>query len=235
MGIPERKEREKELRREAIIQAAQEVFFEKGLGLATMDEIAERAELSKGTLYLYYKSKEDLYITVSMRGVETLAMMFERVVETGQPTLKLVFALGDAYLDFFKQHRQYFRMFAFMQASSLHTQVSQEVLQSCAVHNDRVWKVVVDVIQRAIDEGIFKSDINPWQAAIILWSNGNGLMREMDRAGDHWSMHMNLDLEETARKAYQYLIEGMLNDEREAELVKEFFPPPAAIISSSSS
>lgn len=60
MGTHERKEREREHRREDILDAAQHVFFEKGLPTATMDEIAEIAELSKGTLYLYYKSKEDL-------------------------------------------------------------------------------------------------------------------------------------------------------------------------------
>ena len=57
MGIHERKEREKEHRRDEILNAAQKVFFEKGLQSATMDEIAEAAELSKGTLYLYYGSK----------------------------------------------------------------------------------------------------------------------------------------------------------------------------------
>lgn len=67
MGIQERKEREKESRKEEIINAAQKIFFEKGLPAATMDEIAEAAELSKGTLYLYYKSKEDLYLAVTMR------------------------------------------------------------------------------------------------------------------------------------------------------------------------
>jgi TetR/AcrR family transcriptional regulator len=71
MGITERKEREKEHRKEEIIDAAQKVFFEKGLLLTTMDEIAEIAELSKGTLYLYYKSKENLYLAVMMRGTET--------------------------------------------------------------------------------------------------------------------------------------------------------------------
>ncbi|MDL1893205.1 helix-turn-helix transcriptional regulator, partial [Sphingobacteriales bacterium CHB3] len=52
MGIIERKEREKEQRREEIVTAAEKIFFEKGLAIATMDEIAEAAELSKGTLYL---------------------------------------------------------------------------------------------------------------------------------------------------------------------------------------
>ena len=72
MGIVERKEREKEHRREEIIDAAQRIFFQKGLSAATMDEIAEAAELSKGTLYLYYNSKEDLYLSVMLRGMDIL-------------------------------------------------------------------------------------------------------------------------------------------------------------------
>jgi len=61
MGILERKERERGHRREEIIDAAQHVFFEKGLYVATMDEIAEKAEFAIGTLYKFFKNKEDLY------------------------------------------------------------------------------------------------------------------------------------------------------------------------------
>jgi TetR/AcrR family transcriptional regulator len=50
MGITERKEREKEQRRNAIIDAAEKIFFTKGMDNSTMDDVAEEAELSKGTL-----------------------------------------------------------------------------------------------------------------------------------------------------------------------------------------
>ena len=58
MGIQERKEREKLQRREDIIDAAEKVFFKKDLDSATMDDVANEAELSKGTLYIYFKSKK---------------------------------------------------------------------------------------------------------------------------------------------------------------------------------
>lgn len=61
MGIAERRQREKELRREAIIKAATEIFKKKGLTASTMEEIASRAELSKATLYLYFTNKEELF------------------------------------------------------------------------------------------------------------------------------------------------------------------------------
>ncbi len=105
MGIPERKEREKEHRREEIIDAAQKIFFQKGLIVATMDEIAEAAELSKGTLYLYYKSKEDLYLAVMARGIDVLYEMFRDVFSAGRPTLTSIANLGEVYYEFFKQHR----------------------------------------------------------------------------------------------------------------------------------
>ncbi|MGH2569187.1 MAG: TetR/AcrR family transcriptional regulator, partial [Bacteroidota bacterium] len=99
MGIQERKEREKEHRREEILNAAQRVFFEKGLQTATMDEIAEVAELSKGTLYLYYKSKEDLYLAVMIRGLEILYNMFAQTTSTKEPTIVQLVKLGDAYYE----------------------------------------------------------------------------------------------------------------------------------------
>ena len=65
MGIQERKERERERRRQQIIVAAKKVFSEKGFNKATMDDIAGEAELSPGTLYLYFKNKEELYLVVA--------------------------------------------------------------------------------------------------------------------------------------------------------------------------
>ena len=67
MGIAERKEREKQQRKEEIIQAAESVFYSLGLDQATMDDIAAKAELSKGTLYLYFRSKEDLFFEVEKK------------------------------------------------------------------------------------------------------------------------------------------------------------------------
>ena len=62
MGIQERKEREKERRRQQIMVAAKRVFTEKGFNKATMEDIAQEAELSPGTLYLYFKNKDDILV-----------------------------------------------------------------------------------------------------------------------------------------------------------------------------
>ncbi len=210
MGIIERKEREREQRREEIITAAQKIFFEKGLPSATMDDIAEAAELSKGTLYLYSKSKEDLYLAVAMRGSDILYQMFVEVASPAKPTLARIAGLGDAYFEFFKRHRDYFRMYQYFENAQFHKQVSPEMLQTCTSHDGRIWDLVVGLFQQAIKEGLFDTNLDPVQAAIIMWANGNAIMRQMDRDDDYWKAHMKIDLEATLEKAYELILEGMM-------------------------
>ncbi|HEM49361.1 MAG TPA: TetR/AcrR family transcriptional regulator, partial [Caldithrix sp.] len=97
MGIAERKEREKEQKQNAIIDAAEKVIFSKGLEAATMDEIAEIAEFSKGTIYLYFKNKEDLYFAIHSRGIQILHQMFEQAIENIEKGIDQVLAVGRAY------------------------------------------------------------------------------------------------------------------------------------------
>jgi AcrR family transcriptional regulator len=219
MGIEERKEREREHRREEIINAAEKVFFEKGLQVATMDEIAEKAELGKSTLYLYYKSKEDLYLAVLMRGSDILYQIFQKVVESGEPTIKQVAGLGEAYYDFFKQYRNYFRMFYFFENPQMHRQVSEEMMGMCSENNGRIWKLIIDLIQKGMNEGVIQRNINPTQIAVMLWSNANSLMRQMDREDGYWSERMGVDLEATLRLTYSLLLEAIMTDE-----AKEKYP-----------
>ncbi len=217
MGIKERKEREKEARREEIIAAAERIFFDKGLAQSTMDEIAEAAELSKGTLYLYYKSKEDLYLAVAMKGNEILHDMFEKVVNSSEPTIKLIANLGEAYYEYFKNYRNYFRMYYFFENPQVQSQVSPEMMDTCKRLDRKVWDLVVGVLQKGIDEGLLHKDLDPLEAGVMLWSNSNGLMRIMDRQDGYWREHMGLDLERMLRRSNQMLVEAMMTEEAQKQ------------------
>ena len=213
MGIKERKEREKGARREEIIIAAEKIFFEKGLAQATMDEIAEAAELSKGTLYLYYKSKEDLYLSVAMKGTEILEQLFTNVLASGEPPLKMIASMGEAYYGYFKNHRDYFRMYYFFENPQVQSQVSPEMMDICQQSDQKIWALVVSVLQRGIDAGVLRKDVDPLEAGVMLWSNSNGIMRIMDRQEGYWKGRMGLNLEKIMRESNRMLVEGMMTEE----------------------
>lgn len=110
MGVAARRQREKEERRSAILQAAEKVFAGKGVALATMDDIAHEAELSKGTLYLYFDSKDELFLEIAIRAVRALLDAFATSqLDSGSGHSRLA-RMVRAYARFGVEHRDRFRV-----------------------------------------------------------------------------------------------------------------------------
>jgi AcrR family transcriptional regulator len=80
MGIKERKKREREMRRQQIMVAAKRVFTQKGFEKSTVEDIAREAELSPGTLYLYFKSKDELYASLCLRVLRFINVKVDHVI-----------------------------------------------------------------------------------------------------------------------------------------------------------
>jgi AcrR family transcriptional regulator len=81
VGIAERKQREKEVqqrvRRKQILEAAKRVFHSRGFSSATVEDIAKQAELSPAALYLYFKNKDDIYVSLNIQLLEYLSGRLE--------------------------------------------------------------------------------------------------------------------------------------------------------------
>jgi AcrR family transcriptional regulator len=91
MGIQERRRREREQRRRQIINAARKVFSINGFMKTTMEDIAREAELSPGTLYLYFKNKDELYASLSVEILELLHRKLKSVYikEAQNPQMRI--------------------------------------------------------------------------------------------------------------------------------------------------
>jgi len=79
MGLKERRAKEKEARRNQILDAARALLFEKGLQATSINQIAKQAELGVGTIYIYYRSKEEIFAELQEEGLEIL---FARILKT---------------------------------------------------------------------------------------------------------------------------------------------------------
>jgi AcrR family transcriptional regulator len=76
--ITERREEERERRRLEIIEAAEQLYAEKGWDAVTMDRVARIARLSRALLYVYFRDKEDLLFAITSRALEELRQRFEQ-------------------------------------------------------------------------------------------------------------------------------------------------------------
>ena len=113
MGTRERREREKEQRREAILDAARKLFWARGYERATMPQIADAAEVAPGTLYLYFPSKEALYAELLVEGYGRLGERLREAVQADGSPREQGEALIDGFLGFAREHPEYFDIIFF--------------------------------------------------------------------------------------------------------------------------
>jgi AcrR family transcriptional regulator len=169
MGIAERKEREKQQRREEIVLAAETVFFSKGFDLSTMDDIAEEAELSKGTLYLYFKSKEDLHMAVARKAVRLLKSVTLEAAERDGNALEKLGRMGRACIDFSRKHPD--RMKAIMAQEEMKPQtlsVTANDVQEL-IYKESTVETVILVVKQGVKEKLIRADIPELLVAHTLW------------------------------------------------------------------
>lgn len=110
-GCLTRKEREREAHRRDILGAAEKVFISKGYHKATVEQIAQEADFSVGTLYNFFKNKEELYIQVLENITEEMRSGFEQMVKEEPDAVKALANLIGLRLTHWEAHRGFFRIF----------------------------------------------------------------------------------------------------------------------------
>jgi TetR/AcrR family transcriptional regulator len=179
MGISERRKREREWRKKEILDAAEALFFTSPYDEVSMDAIAERAELNKATIYLYFKNKETLFSAVVLRGVRILLKKYEECAETRVPGMTKVGLTGRAYYRFTREHPEYSRL--------MHTYASRNFsdTNSCAIKIREGFLKCRTLLQDAIREGMvdgtIRSDLDPFLIAMYLMITFQGVLSLEER------------------------------------------------------
>ncbi len=167
MGTAERREREKEQRRRTIIKAAKKLFFSKGLENTTMDEIAEKAELGKGTLYLYFPSKEILAMSIIQETSDMLNKALCKAADTDKSGIERIIDVTQALTDFFRKKRNEFRFFRYMDTITASLGSENIVLLDWKSRVEGLIQVVLKVVVEGIEDGSIRKDIDPHKAAFV--------------------------------------------------------------------
>jgi AcrR family transcriptional regulator len=94
-----------------ILSAARKVFAEKGFNDATMDQIAEAGGLSKGTVYLYFPSKRDVYLAALMHGAQELGVLTAQRMAAAEGFRAKIRAFFQTRLQYLEENRDFFQIY----------------------------------------------------------------------------------------------------------------------------
>jgi AcrR family transcriptional regulator len=147
-----RREREKAQRREDILQAAREVFFERGIHHATVDEVAEQAQVSKGTVYLYFDTKETILAHLLLEGLEELVAMLEDAYAAGRDIapVERLRRLAMGYFSFFQANPHYYRLIMAFDRGHFQESVPPALYAQVLTRSMRGFHRAVQTVQQPI-------------------------------------------------------------------------------------
>ena len=176
MGIKERKQREKERRRQQIAVAAKRVFADKGFSRTTMEDIANEAELSPGTLYLYFKNKDELYASLSLQILHYLVIRLEdvRKKEDLDDDQKII-ALKEALYDVYQFDPLILINIFHLQSSETLSNLSPQLLSDIKDLSRKAVRFLAEMFKNGIDEGTL-IDQHPIAIADVVMSLFSGIV-----------------------------------------------------------
>ena len=169
-----RKQREYEARRQEILAAAECLFSKNGFFKTSMAEIATAAQFAMGTVYRFFKSKEEIYISIVEAKVEELAELLDKAITNEKSSSNKLNAFIQVKLAYADRNRDFFRIYVSEWGGFEWTIKS--------AFGERVWKLYmaqVDLVAALIRQGIRRKEfrkIDPKDGAFALHGMLNSTM-----------------------------------------------------------
>lgn len=210
MGASERKQQEKEIRRNDIIDAAERVFFAKGYELATMDDVAREAEFSKRTVYVYFTGKEEIYFEIMLRGYRLLnGMLDEELLRNPEaPALDKIRQLGlllhrfsDLFPDYFASIMEYEN-----RESDFDRNLPDKLKAECYEQGERMFRYLTDALARGVEGGEIRKGLDVGRTALILWSCALGVFNTARKKAQYLRHYHQMEPEALIADAFELLL-----------------------------
>ena len=187
MSVRERKQRERLARRETILAAAAQVFAAHGVDGATVEMVARQAEVAVGTIYLYFFSRDDLFVSLMAERIGRLRARYLEIHARDLKPLDELRAIVNAYFDYLRDSRGLFLAQLSVTFSKLSLRLSRaeelEHFELVRRLGRECFDLYRDSVKRWLNaSGARTSDADATRAATVIWAALNGAFLLMDDA-----------------------------------------------------
>ena len=186
-----RKEREYLAHREEILSAAEKVFAAKGFFPTTMSDIAREAEFGTGSLYKYFKSKEELYFTLIDEKVEEINRLVKAELSQKTSAVERIKKVLELQFEFFERNRDFFRIYI-SERNRFEWTVKDELGKGLHEKMVAYINILAGVMRQGIEREEFRS-MNPMDSAHALVGIVNSFVFEWMISRESYPLISKLD------------------------------------------
>lgn len=170
MGVAERRERERQARKGAVLEAARHLLLEKGFRGTTTKEVAKRCELSEATLFFYFKNKDEILVSLLFESIHFWADAWKKLEKSRLVGNKLLDKIWQFHEEVNDNHPEYYVISAYLAQPNALLGVSAEIKEEIVHLSGENFQRMAALLERATGQP------DGYRLGDALWSMFLGLM-----------------------------------------------------------
>ena len=194
-----------ELYNYTVTTESEKLFEEKGFEATSMDDIAGKLEISKSTLYVYFKSKQLIWDHIVCKYMEQLLENAKKAAEGRGSFEKRYYQLCFDIADKFEKHPMFYKA----TLSKISMDMEQEIYKKIYEIGEKTNEAIADFIRSGIEEGVVRKDIDIYPAVIMMWSSISGIISMANDKEEYLKVRFNMTKKDYLKKAFKMLLEGV--------------------------
>ena len=176
MSIKNLKEKERENRIDYIIDAAEQLFFEKGYDGVSLNEIALKIGISRPALYRYFKNREEIYFAVVLRAAKIMNQLFKKSANNNDNARIKLEKMGKAYFKFYKDFPNYYEIYLSFEFLRFQNNEKYDISEIMKLNFETI-KIICETIEEGMEDGSIRKDINPLETAMFITTTSNSVLK----------------------------------------------------------
>jgi AcrR family transcriptional regulator len=208
LGVIERRKREKDLRRELAMDAAMRIYEEEGYHAITMEKIAEKSELSRAALYLYFKNKDEILISAIASHADYFVRLLQKAYDDRESIReRLLEKLWECFERFYEKDPVTFTAWQLLHQSEMIGNLAPELRHVLHEWGAKVVALQHKIVEYAVKQKIFV-DYDYRALSEVIWSTFLGIVY-VERSKNVLSRKNHMTV--THDIAREILAQGLLN------------------------
>lgn len=201
-----KKEALEQFNRDNIVGAAKELFEIKGVEKTTMDDIAKHADYSKSTIYVYFKSKEEIYNAIVSDYVSILAGELETFIREDSDFEESYYRLCDCLVNFEEKYPKYY---ASLMGQTQMTNSKKNSKPGIGAI-DELDELIYRLLKLGQKKKLLKKDIELQPTVLYMWSAISGIIQVAERKGEDIDKRLGMNKDEYLRYSFRRFYDSLV-------------------------
>lgn len=193
-------------REKQIIDAADHILTKVGAQDLTIDKIVAHMGVAKGTLYKYYKSKDDVLAEVSVKALNVLLDYFKAEVKVETDPLKALEKMIMAFYRYYLKYPKYFELLIYMERPDFKSNIHSYMHISSEMKN-----YFTEHLARCQSAGLIRKDIDPSYCTYMIWGSCMGLMNFIEAKKIFIEDIIKLKRKDLLQQYSEIIVRGMMS------------------------